>query len=394
MSTFRDEARAWLEENAPPALFGTRGKGGLFDGWWGGQFARDPDPDLNRWCALLAERGWTAPRWPVEYGGAGLSRDEAVALEEVMAELDLPRGVVGFGLAMLGPALLQFGSEAQKREYLPKICDGTTRWCQGYSEPGAGSDLASLKTRATLDGDHYIIDGQKVWTSHADTSDWIFCLVRTDFEVKKQRGISFLLFDMRSPGVTVRPIELISGASPFCEVFFDGVRVPADQVVGGVNNGWTVAKALLQHERANIGAAIGSQMSDLEGELVGVAREVLETPEGALPDDLVRDDIARAAMLEQCFNLTVARIEQSKRAGQQPGADSSILKVCGSELKQQRWETQMRIAGAEALGWEGDGYAARELHGTREWLRSRGNSIEGGTSEVQLNIIAKHVLGL
>ena len=212
LETFREEANAWLVEHAPKGLFGTRGKGGLFDGWWGGQKARDPDPDLNLWAALLSERGWTAPTWPREYGGAGLSRDEALVLDEVMDALELPRGVVGFGLAMLGPALLAFGNEAQKREHLPRICDGSIRWCQGYSEPGSGSDLASLNTRAALDTDAYIVDGQKVWTSHADESDWIFCLVRTDPDVKKQRGISFVLFSMDDPGVTVRPIELISGA--------------------------------------------------------------------------------------------------------------------------------------------------------------------------------------
>ena len=394
LDSFRAEARGWMEANAPRSLFGTRRRGGLFDGFWGGQKARDPDRDLNRWCASLAERGWNAPRWPEAYGGGGLGRAEAAALEEVMVELDLPRGLFGFGLAMLGPALLQFGDEAQKREHLPKICDGTIRWCQGYSEPGAGSDLAALATRAVRDGDHFVIDGQKVWTSYADKSDWIFCLVRTDPEVKKQRGISFVLFDMDDPGVTVRPIELISGASPFCEVFFDGVRVPVANVVGGVDNGWTVAKALLQHERANIGAAIGSQMSALEGDLVEVARDAFQAPEGPLPDALLRDEIVRGAMLEQCFNLTVERIAQGTRAGQAPGPDSSILKVCGSELKQQRWETQMRIAGPAALGWAGPGYDDRELEGAREWLRSRGNSIEGGTSEIQLNIIAKHVLGL
>ncbi len=397
LDAFRLEIRSWLKANAPASLRGTRQDAGLFGGFWGGQKARDPDPDKNRWCALMAERGFNAPTWPREYGGAGLSRAEARVLDEELAREGLPTGVIGFGLAMLGPALLGHGDEEQKRTHLPRIADGTIRWCQGYSEPGAGSDLASLRTRAVRQGDHYVVSGQKIWTSYADKADWIFCLVRTaepSEAVKKQAGISFLLFPMDDPGITVRPIELISGASPFCEVFLDEVRVPVANRVAAENQGWTVAKALLQHERASIGGAFGAQLRNLEGELVEAARRHLGAPEGPLPDAVVRDEIARASMRAACFGLACDQLDQRLRAGQGPGAESSTLKIVASELQQRRFELAMRVAGAAGLGWVGDGYDDADLKGTREWLRSRGYSIEGGTSEVQLDIIAQRVLGL
>ncbi len=383
---------SWLARNAPPSLVGTRGAG-AFDGFWGGKRAADPGEDRRRWLEVCAAEGLTAPTWPREYGGAGLSEAQARVFQNRLAALRLPPPLVGFGLVMLGPVLLQFGTERQKATHLPAICRGEIRWCQGYSEPGAGSDLASLQTRAVQDGDQFIVHGQKVWTSHADLSDWIFCLVRTDPHAKKQAGITFLLIDMESPGVTARRIPLISGQSPFCEVFLEGVRVPIENAVHQVNGGWTVAKALLQHERSVIGAAISDQMAGSESSLVNSARYHMNSPTGPLPDPRIRDRIAQLAMDETAFQLTLARIHQ-EMAGGQPGLESSILKVAGSDLKQARYDLAVRIAGPEGIGWEGEGFLPEDLMATREWLRSRANSIEGGTSEIQLNIIARRVLGL
>ncbi len=393
LDTFREEVRAVLEAEAPQSLRGAYEH--PFSGCWGGKKDREDEPaDVTRWLHVMAERGWTAPTWPKEYGGAGLSKAQAAVLKQEQLRLGLPAPLIGFGLMMIGPTLLEFGSEAQKREHLPRIARGEIRWCQGYSEPDAGSDLASLMTRAERDGDHFIVNGQKVWTSYADKSDWMFCLVRTDFDVRKQAGISFLLFDMESPGVAVRPISLISGSSPFCEVFFENVRARADNLVHDLNAGWTVAKALLQHERTMIGEVFALSVAGGEDQLVTLAREQLGAPDGPIPDALLRDGIVQAAMDEQCFLMTMRRVAAQMKAGGRAGPESSVLKIAGTELNQRRHELAVRIAGPQALGWAGEGFTEAELTSTREWLRSRGNTIEGGTSEIQLNIIAKHALQL
>ena len=393
LEAFRAETRAWLEANAPASLRGTRA--GRFDGYWGGSKATDVGPDVMRWFERSLERGWTAPTWPTEYGGGGLSRAEATVLDQELTRLELPPPLVGFGLVMIGPILLEYGTLEQKQRHLPGIIEGRVRWCQGYSEPGAGSDLASLSCKAELHADHFVLNGQKVWTSYANQADWIFCLVRTDTSVKKQAGITFILVDMAAPGVTVRPILLISGASPFCETFLEDVRVPVGNVISEVNAGWTVAKALLQHERATIGQAVGAQLTGAEQDLARLAREhVGAAPDGTVADPFVRRDIAEYGMAEEAFQLTIARIAQQARSGGAPGLESSILKVVGSDMKQWRWELATRIAGPQGLGWEGPGFDAAEIDMTRQWLRSRGNTIEGGTNEIQLNIIAKRVLGL
>jgi acyl-CoA dehydrogenase len=290
--------------------------------------------------------------------------------------------------------LLDYGTEEQQREHLPPIVRGEIRWAQGYSEPGAGSDLASLSTRAVKDGEFFVVNGQKTWTTHADKSDFIFALVRTNPGVKKQLGISFLLIDMAAPGVSTRPIELISGWSPFCETFFDNVRVPARNVVGAVDAGWTVAKALLNYERSMIGEAMSGDLATAESELVTRARRSLGAPRGPLPDAMLRHEIAQTAMDIECFALVIAGLQQAAQKGQKPGPESSTLKIVASELKQRRWDLGVRVAGQEGLGWEGPNFEERDLATTREWLRSRANTIEGGTSEIQLNIIAKQVLGL
>jgi len=392
LEAFRNETRAWLLEHAPKSLFGTRQ--GRFDGYWGGRKDRNPPADVKRWLEIMLERGFTAPAWPKRFGGAELDGALARVLDEELRGLALPPPVVGFGLTMIGPTLLEFGTEQQKLAHLPAICRGEIRWCQGYSEPGAGSDLASLSTRALRDGDEFVVKGQKIWTSHADLSDWIFCLVRTDPDAKKQKGITFLLIDMATPGVTTQKIKLISGSSPFCEVFFDDVHVPVKNVVGEVNAGWTVAKALLGYERSMIGEAISGQMAGAEASLVELARRELDCSEGPISDAQIRFAIAELSMEESAFKLTLERIQQALDAGGAPGPESSIMKIRGSELKQRRWELAMRIAGPQALGWEGPGFDPAELLLTREWLRSRANTIEGGSSEIQLNIIAKRVLGL
>jgi len=392
LESFRGEVRTWLEAHAPASLRGRPGD--LFHGTWGGRRARFESDDHRRWLELMVERGWTAPTWPTEYGGGGLSRQENAILQKELRRLRLPPPLIGFGLVMIGPTLLEYGTEEQKREHLPPITRGEIRWCQGYSEPGSGSDLASLQMSATRNGDGFVLNGQKIWTSYADESDWIFCLVRTDPSAKKQAGISFVLVDMADPGVTTRPIKLISGASPFCEVFFDDVHAHARNVVGGENNGWTVAKALLRHERTMVGEVFARSVVGGEQELLQLARTAIGPSEGRLDDALLRDRIAQSAMDERAFMLTVQRIQDAAKAGQPPGTESSILKVYGTEHNQRRRELAVAIAGADALGWEGAGYAPEHLALTRDWLRSRGNTIEGGTSEIQLNIIAKHVLGL
>jgi alkylation response protein AidB-like acyl-CoA dehydrogenase len=389
LETFRAEARRWLDASAPP-LVRTPPRSND-DLCWGGRKARY-EPDVKRWLDLMAERGWTAPTWPREYGGGGLSRPEAKVLAEEMARLRLRPPLIGFGLTMIGPLLLQEGSEELRREHLPPIVRGEIRWCQGYSEPGAGSDLASLQTKAVRDGDDFVLNGQKVWTSGADQADWMFILVRTDFDAPKHAGITFLLMDMDTPGVSVRPIRLISGFSPFCETFLTDVRVPARNVVGRVNGGWLMAKALLGHERTMIADAFKER--DEGRRLVTTAKRYAGEHDGRVADPIVRDRIAQLELDQACLDLTLARARDGAKAGHKPGPETSIFKYYGTELNQRRRELLMSILGPQGLGWEGAGFEPDELKVARDWLRSRGNTIEGGTSEIQLNIIAKRVLGL
>jgi alkylation response protein AidB-like acyl-CoA dehydrogenase len=389
LESFREEARQWLRAVAPASMYTPPRT--TEDVCWGGRKTRYPD-DVKRWLDAMAERGWTAPTWPRQYGGGGLSKEQAKVLAEEMAKLRLRPALIGFGLTMIGPLLLQVGSEEQKREHLPAIVRGDIRWCQGYSEPGAGSDLAGLQTRAVREGDHFVLNGQKVWTSYGDKADWMFILVRTDPEAPKHAGITFLLMDMDVPGVSVRPIRLISGASPFCETFLTDVRVPARNVVGEVNAGWAIAKTLLRFER-NMIADVFKERDD-RSRLLTLARRYLRTDDGRLREPLVRDRIAQVEMDQMCFDLTLARSRDRLKAGQPPGPEASIFKLYGTELNQRRRELMVTILGPQALGWDGPGFSEEETAVTRDWLRSRGNTIEGGTSEIQLNIIAKHVLGL
>ena len=389
LETFRAETRAWLEANCPPECRGAAP--GEAEMVWGGRNAVFPTPAHKVWLDRMAERGWTAPTWPREYGGGGLSAAEAGVLATEMRGLGCRSPLDSFGIWMLGPALLKYGTEEQKLEHLPKIVRGEIRWCQGYSEPNAGSDLASLATRAEDAGDHFVVTGQKIWTSYANFADWIFCLVRTDAGAKKHTGISFVLFDMESPGVSTRPITLISGKSPFCETFFDGVEVPKRNLVGELNRGWDVAKYLLTHER-NMISSIGDRgaaptLGVLASERVGLDAE------GRLDDSVLRARIGQFEVDEAAFRLAIRRFGEQARAGIPVNpAYSSALKYYGSELNKRRNELLMSIGGAVALEWEGD--ASDDGARARDWLRSKANSIEGGTSEVQLNIISKRILGL
>ncbi|MFI5296617.1 MAG: acyl-CoA dehydrogenase family protein [Polyangiales bacterium] len=392
LEAFRREIVAFIEARCPASMRTPL----LADDEepWGGRRGVFKNPDTKVWLDAMAERGWTAPTWPLEYGGGGLTDAEARVLEEELRRAGCRPALKSLGIWMLGPVLLQFGSEAQKRAHLPAIVRGQSRWCQGYSEPGAGSDLASLQTRAVLDGDHYVVEGSKVWTSHADKADWMFCLVRTDPSAPKHEGIGFLLIDMSTPGISVRPIRLISGASPFCETFFEGVRVPHENLVGGAGRGWTIAKALLSHERALISKMRDERSSDDEA-LDVLAKHYLGTDDhGRIADPVVRDRVAQVQLDTLCNKLTLRRSEESARAGHGPGPETSMFKLYGTELSKRRLELSIDIAGYAGVGWEGPGFEPEELARTRTWLRSRASSIEGGSSEIQLNVIAKRVLGL
>jgi alkylation response protein AidB-like acyl-CoA dehydrogenase len=357
------------------------------DQCWGGRNWEFVNDDQRIWLERMAERGWTVPQWPAEYGG-GLSRDQAKVLQQEMARICARRPLDSFGIDMLGPALLKFASEEQKQRFIPPIIRGEIRWCQGYSEPNAGSDLASLQTRAEDKGDHFLVNGSKVWTSYADKSDWIFCLVRTDFEAPKHQGISFLLFDMESAGVSTQPIKLISGFSPFCETFFENVQVPKDNLVGDLNRGWDIAKYLLTHEREMIGG-FGLQRAGATA-LGQKAVETIGTQNQRLTDSGLRSDISAFEIDETAFAATVERVIDEAKAGQGTGAASSLLKLYGTELNKSRYELLMSLGGSDALLWGDD----KDMTVSKDWLRSKGNSIEGGTSEIQLNIIAKRILGL
>ena len=387
LETFRAETHAWLDAHCPPEM--REPVRGDADICWGG---RNPSfkPGQKQWLDAMASRGWTVPDWPTQYGGGGLSPAETKILREEMAQLKCRSPLNSFGISMLGPALLKYGTEEQKLEHLPKIARGEIRWCQGYSEPNAGSDLASLATSAIEDGDDFIINGQKVWTSYADKADWIFCLVRTD-KADKHNGISFILFDMATPGVSTRPILLISGYSPFCETFFDNVKVPKKNRVHDENKGWDVAKYLLGHEREMIsGMGLGTTSGNplIEGALATIGLDA----DGRLADPLLRAQIALFEVRARAFGMMSERFIDELKAGQAHPAQPSMMKYYGTELNKARHELMMAAGGSDALEWESE--RSNQGGAARAWLRTKANSIEGGTSEVQLNIVAKRILDL
>jgi len=397
LSAFRTEVRSWLETNCPKSM---RLPAVQDEVVCGGRNFQFKNPDSKIWLERMADKGWTCPTWPEEFGGGGLSKEESIVLSQELSSINARPALTSFGISMLGPVLLESASYEQKLEHIPKIVRGEIRWCQGYSEPGSGSDLASLATRALVDGDDYLINGSKVWTSYADKADWIFCLVRTDVECPKHAGISFILFDMETSGVSTKPIQLISGSSPFCETFFDDVRVPAKNLVGGVNNGWAIAKRLLQHERTMISGFGLADSLNSDPDHASIMDKVEDAAmhyrgdSGRLSDPVLRDEIAQFKIDSEAFALTSQRSLEESKKGQGPTATSSMLKNYGCELNKRRYELLLQALGSCALGWEGSGFKSEELKVTREWLRSKANSIEGGTSEVQLNVIAKRVLGL
>jgi acyl-CoA dehydrogenase len=381
LDTFRQETRAWLEAHCPPEM--REPVLGESDLCWGGRNPTFKKDAQKRWMEVMAERGWTVPDWPKDYGGGGLSPAETKILKQEMARIGARNPLYSFGISMLGPALLKYGNEAQKKRFLPEIARGEIRWCQGYSEPNAGSDLAGLQTSAEDQGDHFLVNGQKVWTSYADKADWIFCLVRTSKE-SKQGGISFLLFDMASPGVSTKPILLISGYSPFCETFFDNVEVPKDQLVGELNKGWDVAKYLLGHEREMIS---GMGLSGGSAEALGSA-----LADSLADEPMLRTDVARFDVDAIAFRAMSERFIDELKAGRAHPAQPSMMKYAGTELNKRRHELVMAAGGSSALEWESE--RSKGGKAPREWLRTKANSIEGGTSEIQLNIVAKRILGL
>ena len=384
---FREEARAFLAEHFPPELKGQNNALSSVEG------PTNESPAEKSWREAMGSRGWGTPTWPKEYGGGGLTRKQAAILNEEMARVGAYNPIGGMGVMMFGPTLLEYGSEEQKAEHIPPIARGEIRWCQGYSEPNAGSDLANLQTFAEDKGDHYLVNGQKTWTSGGQWADKCFAIVRTD-RSDKHHGISFMLIDMNSPGVEVRPIQMISGMSPFCETFFTDVKVPKGNLVGQEGQGWTIGKRLLQHERTNLSG--GGSMARLMGQsLSGVAKKYLEIDEtGAIADKVMRDRIADFEIRWQSFLLTAKRaVEESKAAG---GVSeiSSVLKKLGTKLGQERSELLIEVRGLQGLGWEGEGFSDSELESTRAWLFGKATTIYGGSTEIQNNIIAKRVLGM
>ncbi len=385
---FRTEVREWLEDNCPQSMRNPYAS--EVDICWGGRNFEFQSEDQRVWLEKMGAKGWTAPTWPAAYGGGGLNGEQAAVLRSELKRISARPALESFGISMLGPALLKFGTEELKQQHLPKICRGEIRWAQGYSEPNAGSDLASLQMRAEDHGDHFRVTGSKIWTSYGNLGDWMFCLVRTDFDAPKHLGISFVLFDMTTEGVSTQPIRLISGKSPFTETILDDVRVEKNQLVGEFNRGWDVAKYLLTHEREMIGSSGFSSIRT--GEIGETARDLYCRDGEPLSNSALRSDIARFEVDEQALNLTIERLRQEFSGGAGLGAQSSMLKYYGTELNKRRMELLMSVRGSASLSWTGE--QSREGHLPRAWLRSKGNSIEGGTSEIQLNIIAKRLLRL
>lgn len=386
LDAFRHEARTWLSANFPPALAGRTVEI---------QYSGAPEsPEAREWRRRVGEKGWGAPTWPTAYGGGGLSGAEARVLREEMARIGAYNPVyISLGLTMVGPTLLDYGTEEQKMRHLPAIARGETIWCLGYSEPGAGSDLASLQTRCVADGDRFVINGSKIWTSGANHADWCGVLVRTDPSAPRHEGISFVMMEMRQPGVETRPIEMIGGASSFCEMFFTDAVARRDDLLGPLNGGWTVGKRLLQHERAS---QTGDSAAPPPGpSLPDVARAYRPVDaEGRLADTDLRRRLTELLMHEHAHALTLARAHAETRGSTNPSNAVSMLKASSTLAAQERAELVLEIMGAQGLGWSGPGFARDELAAVRSWLSGKAISIAGGSYEVQLNIIAKRILGL
>ena len=385
--TFRQEARVWLEANFPPSL---SGQGAIMS-------AEAPAPeegDYKLWKQRMGAKGWGVPTWPAAYGGGGLTSAEARVLREEMAKLGAWNPIGGMGVMMFGPTLLEYGTEEQKQRHIPPIVRGELRWCQGYSEPGSGSDLASLQTKAIDMGDHFVVSGSKIWTSGAQYADWCFCLVRTD-PARKHEGISFLLIDMRSPGVETRPILLISGSSPFCETFFTDVEVPKENLVGPLNGGWTVGKRLLQHERNGLSGGTGGPGRTNPAALRKAAIDYFgHDDDGDLADPDFRARLIQQEMDARIYALTTQRVAEDARNQNGPSAATSIMKNASSRINTDHCEMTIEAMGLNGLGWEGDAFSPQERAAGRAYLRIKSSTIAGGSFEIQNNIISKRILGL
>ncbi|MEL6238235.1 MAG: acyl-CoA dehydrogenase family protein [Pseudomonadota bacterium] len=391
LETFRTQTRAWLEANCPAEMRQPVREDD--DVYWGGRRATFKNDAQKAWFEVCRDKGYTVPSWPVEYGGAGLNPAEAKVLRQEMSRINARPPLSSFGIWMLGPALLKFGTEGQKQKFLNEIARGEIRWCQGYSEPGSGSDLVSLQTYGEDKGDHWVVNGQKVWTSYADQCDWIFCLVRTDKDNKYQ-GITFTLIDMATQGVSTKPIKLISGASPFCETFLDNVVVPKSYgedipaQVGEVNRGWDVAKYLLGHEREMISGMGGGERTAA----IGAAMKRHSAKTGDEIDPVLRAELAMFDVDALAFTAMGEKFMDEMKAGKGHPAQPNMMKYTGTELNKRRHELMMSVGGSRSLEWESD-----ETNGgapSRGWLRTKANSIEGGTSEIMLNVISKRILDL
>lgn len=387
LTEFRKETSDWLEENCPVSMRGQTKD--IAELYWGGRNSDFTSEDQKIWFKRMHDKGWIVPYWDKKYGGGGLSPLENKILAEEMTRLRCKQPLFSFGISMLGPALLKFATEEQKGHYLKDIVDAKIRWCQGYSEPNAGSDLAGLQMKAVDKGDHFLVNGSKIWTSYGDNADWIFCLVRTNTEVKKQEGISFLLIDMNSEGVEARPIQLISGKSAFTETFFDDVKVPKENLVGELNKGWTIAKYLLTHERQMIG---GIGEADQKFSTRDVVVDAVGLHNGVLNDSILRTELVTYEMNLAIYDMTIERAIDEAKAGNNSGAASSLFKYFGTELNVEAMEIIMTAGGMDELAIEGEATSNGFI--AKRFLRSKGNTIEGGTSEIQLNIISKNILGL
>ncbi len=388
-AAFRQQVREWLEANCPASMRTPMPEHEMV---WGGSQVEFVSQDQRLWFERMRDRGWFCPDWPSEYGGGGLSAEQTAVLEAEMRRLRCRPPQINLGIWMLGPLLLEHGSEEQKQRLLPPMARGEVRWCQGFSEPNAGSDLASLRTRARLEGDHFVVEGTKIWTSYGDKSDWMYALVRTDPDAPKHQGISLLLIDMHAEGVSTAPIDLIGGKSSFCQVFFDGVKVPRENLVGELNAGWALAKRLLQHERRAM-SKFGEISLPTHFDLLSLLRDYLPEPRGRAEQALHLRAI-RCRMEEHAFELTQRRMAEEMHAGQDASDLMAIMKLVHSEQEKEKFEVLLDVLGLRALGWEESSFTDQELALTRAWLGSFAQTIAGGSSEVQLNVIAKRVLGL
>ena len=386
---FREQTRSWLEANCPPSQRKAIPEGELV---WGGSDVEFPDADAQLWFERMRDKGWFCPDWPQAYGGGGLSAEYNAVLESELRRLKCRPPQINLGIWMLGPVLLEFGTEEQKLNLLTPMTRGEVRWCQGLSEPNADSDLASLKTTARDEGDHFVVDGSKIWTSYGDKSDWMYALVRTDGSASKHAGISLIVLDMKSPGVSVAPIDLISGKSAFCQVFFDAVKVPKSQLIGPLHGGWNLAKRLLQHERKAM-SKFGEFSLPTHFHLLPLVQEYRPEPAGISESSLVARAVA-CAMNEHSYNLTVQRMGEEARAGQDISGLMSIMKLVHTEQERDKFEVLLDVMGVNALGWDKAAFSPQEQAITRGWLNSFALTISGGASEIQLNVIAKRVLGL